>query len=78
MAKKVIQKHHISYDPETVVHIYKVEHWLLTQLQRRKNISWGFVIALKNWIVLHSLGAKDLTGEYEQNRKSKSKTKEQK
>lgn len=51
--KKIIQTHHISYDPEITVRIYKGEHWLLTQLQRRRNISVGFVKSLKVWLALN-------------------------
>lgn len=56
----VIQKHHISYDPEVTVNLYKGEHWMLTQLQRRKKISKGFVKALKVWIALNESNAKDV------------------
>lgn len=56
--KSVIQEHHLEYQRkdktiektgETVL-IYKGEHWAITQLQRRKNISKGFIKALKFWI----------------------------
>ena len=30
--------------------LYKGEHWAITQLQRRKNVSKGFIKALKYWI----------------------------
>ena len=53
MGKTIIQEHHISYDPEIVVRLYKGEHWILTQLQRRKKISRGFIKALKVFIALH-------------------------
>ena len=58
--KKVIQNHHISYDPEVTVKIFKGEHWILTQLQRRKNISKGFVQSVKVWLALHEDDAQDL------------------
>jgi len=32
MKKQVIQNHHISYDPEITVKIYKGEHWAITIL----------------------------------------------
>jgi hypothetical protein len=57
-AKNVIQEHHLEYQRkdktiektgETVL-IYKGEHWAITQLQRRKNISKGFIRALEFWI----------------------------
>ena len=56
----MIQKHHISYDPEVTVDLHKGEHWVLTQLQRRKKISKGFVKALKVWIAIHETDAKDV------------------
>ncbi|MCK9371381.1 hypothetical protein M0R04_15815 [Candidatus Dojkabacteria bacterium] len=55
---KVIQTHHLEYQDkrlvtekvgETVL-LYKGEHWAITQLQRRKNISKGFIRALEFWI----------------------------
>lgn len=50
----VTQEHHISYDPEVVVKIYKGEHWLLTQLQRRtRHISKGLIKSLKVWLALN-------------------------
>jgi len=61
MGKQVIQRHHICYKPEVVVNIYKGEHWILTQLHRRtRNISKGFIRALKTWIVLHEHKAREL------------------
>lgn len=62
----IIQKHHIVYEnkehkqPEEVVYLYKGEHWAITQLQRRKNISKGFIKALKHWILLNEDKAKDV------------------
>jgi hypothetical protein len=61
MGKKVIQTHHISYDPEETVDLFKGEHWMLTQLQRRKNFSKGFVKALKVWIALNEDKAQEVT-----------------
>jgi len=57
MVKAVIQTHHLEYQEksdgpkigETVI-LYKGEHWAITQMQRRKNISKGFIKALKYWI----------------------------
>jgi len=57
----VVQNHHISYDPEVTVFIYKGEHWMLTQLQRRKKISKGFIKALKVWMALHESDAKEVS-----------------
>lgn len=56
----VVQNHHISYKPEEIVALYKGEHWILTQMQRRKNISKGFITALKVWIALNESKAKEV------------------
>ena len=64
--KRVTQTHHISYgsdtEPEITVKMYKGEHWAITQLQRRRYISKGFITALMAWIdeVKDSLGLDDL------------------
>ena len=55
--KNVVQEHHLDYQQgkfkdktgETVF-LYQGEHWAITQLQRRKRISKGFIKALKDWI----------------------------
>lgn len=57
----VVQRHHISYDPEVMVFLHKGEHWILTQLQRRKKISKGFIKALKVWMALHESEAKEVS-----------------
>lgn len=51
--KTVIQNHHITYNPEKVVRIYKGEHYILTLLQWRKKHSKGFAIALRHWLKEH-------------------------
>lgn len=59
---RVIQGHHISHDPQITVIVFKGEHWILTQLQRRtKNISKGFIRALKVWIALNEPKAQELS-----------------
>jgi len=54
MIKSVIQRHHIMYKEKDgrdwIVPIYKGEHWAITQLQRRKKISLGFIQSLYHWI----------------------------
>ena len=60
MGKPIIQEHHISYDPEITVRLYKGEHWVLTQLQRRKKISSGFIKSLKVFIALNEDKATEL------------------
>lgn len=56
----VVQTHHISYDPEVEVRLFKGEHYIVTLLQRRKNISKGFIEVLKGWISEHEAEAKSL------------------
>ena len=57
--KPIVQEHHIVYEneehnqKEVKVKIYKGEHFLLTHLNRRKNISKGFIKCLKIWIALN-------------------------
>ena len=62
--KSVIQTHHLSYNPEVTVTMYKGEHMLLDKpmggLNRRTHISKGFIRALKVWIILHEDEAVDL------------------
>ena len=56
--KQFIQRHHLEYQRkdevkektgETVL-LYKGEHWAISLMQRRKNISKGFIRALEYWI----------------------------
>lgn len=62
MPKKTVkQNHHISYHPEIVVRVYKGEHWILTQLQRRKRFSKGFMKALKAFLAIYEDSAVKLT-----------------
>lgn len=66
--KFVIQRHHLEYQEgvfaektgETVL-LYRGEHWAITQMQRRKHISKGFLKALKFWIQSVEEKAIDLT-----------------
>jgi hypothetical protein len=58
--KVVIQEHHITYNPEWTVIIYKGEHYLLSQLQWRKRFSKGFITSLKDFIRIHEPTAFDL------------------
>ena len=64
VVKRIVQKHHIKYKDKDgydwVVRIYKGEHWAITQLQRRKFISKGFITSLKYWIEQHESSAIDL------------------
>ena len=64
--KKVIQNHHLIYpsekhkQEEVVEKIWKGEHWILTMLNRRKNISKGLIKSLKLWILLNEDKAAEL------------------
>lgn len=61
MAKQLTQKHHISYEPEEIITLYKGEHWAITILNRRsKNMSKGFLRCLKKYIDEHAEDAVDL------------------
>ncbi len=60
---RVIQAHHITYDPVWVVRVYKGEHFICTQLQRRTHVSKGFVQALEYWLAHNRNRAIDL-GEF--------------
>ncbi len=66
MSKPTIQRHHLVYaapdhrQREETVLLYKGEHWAITQLQRRTNISKGFVKALKYWLLINEDKAVDL------------------
>ena len=42
-----VQRHHITYTPEWIVPIFRGEHFLLTQLQRRKHVSRGFIQSIQ-------------------------------
>lgn len=53
----VIQRHHLEFqkgkfEEKTgpTVLIYKGEHWAITQMQRRKHVSKGFLEAIRYWI----------------------------
>lgn len=60
-SKLVIQNHHIRYEPkEVVVPLYKGEHFHLTRLGWRKNISLGFCVSLQLWLDENFPKAKNL------------------
>jgi hypothetical protein len=58
----VVQSHHISYDPEVIVRVRKCEHLVLTRIQWycKKQVSQGFITALKVFIALNEGRAKEL------------------
>ncbi len=69
MPKKVrrIQNHHLVYlNPdhpgvrEETELIYQGEHWAITQLERRRYISKGFIKAIKLWLLLNEDKAVEL------------------
>jgi hypothetical protein len=51
--KTVVQNHHITYNPEWIVPIFKGEHYILSLMSWRKKTSQGFIIALKEYIRTH-------------------------
>jgi hypothetical protein len=57
----IIQNHHISYNPEVKVQVFKGEHFILTLIQRRKRFSKGFLLALTSEIKRIELNAVDLS-----------------
>jgi len=59
---RVVQNHHISYDPEITVRIYKGEHEILGKINMytKNTVSTGFIKALKTWIALNEDRAWDL------------------
>jgi len=61
---RITQSHHISYDPEVTVRIYKGEHSILTKIQWycKKSVSKGFIKALKHFIALNEDKAEELDG----------------
>ena len=58
--KRIIQKHHISYEPAIEVSIFKGEHFILTRMGWAKRISQGFITALKVFIALNEDRAEKL------------------
>jgi len=57
--KMIAQKHHLIYEnlehrqQEETTFIFKGEHWLISNLQRRKYISKGFIKSLQLFILLN-------------------------
>jgi hypothetical protein len=48
-----VQVHHVSYNPEVTILIFKAEHMILTWLNRmKKPPSGGFLDQLEHWIML--------------------------
>ena len=46
----IVNRHHLSYEPEIIVRIYRKEHWLFTYLGRLNPISRGLIRGLRHWI----------------------------
>ena len=46
----ITQSHHISYNPEKIVKIFRQEHFWLTRMGWAKRVSKGFLMALRNFI----------------------------
>jgi len=49
----VVQPHHITYDPEWIVPVFKGEHFSITKMLRRKRVSQGFLVVLADYIEKH-------------------------
>ena len=63
MAKpRVTQRHHVSYDPEWIVRIFKGEHELIGKmyLYSRKTVSKGFLTCLEVFIAKNRNRATEL------------------
>lgn len=56
----VIQNHHISYNPEVMVPIWKGEHFILNMLLKRQRVSKGFIQHLKIWLAENEAKAEEL------------------
>jgi len=68
-SKVVIQTHHVFYEPEIVTRIFKGDHWIITNLNRKtKNISEGLVHCLLYWIEQNINKAVDLNEGIEETR----------
>jgi len=59
---RVKQEHHISYDPEWKVWLYKGEHMLITKMGwgAKNTVSMGFLEALEQFILRNRRRATDL------------------
>jgi len=59
---RAIQQHHISYNPEVKVTVFKGEHEILTKMHwyEKNSVSEGFITALKTWITENEDRAIDL------------------
>jgi len=59
--KNVIQTHHVYYEPEIVTKLYRGDHWLITNLNRKtKNVSLGLIHCILDWAKKAMQIAKDL------------------
>lgn len=60
--REIVQRHHITYDPEVTALIRQTEHWVLTSIQRLgKPYSRGFIHSLAVVIALHGPESQELT-----------------
>jgi len=52
--KTVIQNHHLLYEErdgrDWVVPLFRGEHWIITQMERRKRVSKGFLTCLRKYV----------------------------
>lgn len=60
--RDIVQRHHITYNPEVAVNIRQTEHWALTQIQRLgKPYSRGFIRSLAAVVALYGPTAEEVT-----------------
>jgi len=58
--RSVVQEHHLSYEPEVKVRLFKKEHYWVTVAYRFRPISKGFIKSLKKFIMDKEEEAVDL------------------
>ena len=56
---RVVNKHHINYDPEITVNIFSGEHECITKMERysKRTVSKGFLRCLRRFIKEHKYKA---------------------
>lgn len=60
--QRLVQRHHITYDPEWIVSVFKGEHSILSRMQWycKRSVSKGFITALRHFVKEREKGAVDL------------------
>ena len=57
MAKKIIQKHHMSYDPPVTTTLTKGEHYIVSRMSWMKDPGPGFLACLMQYLAYHMFPA---------------------